>query len=158
MVRAFIRVALSLFCAGAFYIGWLAAFLLTTRADSSAAHTIRWLSAPVVTAAGFAVGIAISERFTNMRKVGFFCIFLWPLAGCAIGAGAVYWFGPMLIVFGMFTVGTASVIIREVVLHVAAIKGTASYHIENGDRVRPASCWYEGLPQTGTAVCPVWTR
>ena len=30
--------------------------------------------------------------------------------------------------------------------------------LEVGDRVRPVSCWYEGLPQTGTAVCPVWTR
>jgi hypothetical protein len=30
--------------------------------------------------------------------------------------------------------------------------------IQEGEEVRPVSCWYEGLPQTGTAVCLVWTR
>ncbi len=48
----------------------------------------------------------------------FFQIYIWPLIGCSIGAGAVYWFGPMLIVFGMFVVGTASVALREMVLEI----------------------------------------
>ena len=69
-----------------------------------------------------------------MRKTRFFHILLWPLSGCAVGAGVVYWFGPMLIVFGMFAAGTASVIIREVVLHATTIKRPTDYHIKNGDR------------------------
>ena len=132
MLKALIRVASSLLCAGAFYAAWLAAFLLTAEANGSVAYTIRWLSAPVVAAAGFAVGIVISERLTRARKTRFFRILPWPLVGCAIGAGAVYWFGPMLIVFGMFAAGAASVIIREVVLYTT--KNPTGYHTENGER------------------------
>ena len=117
--RPLVRVALALLCAGLFYVAWLAAFLLTTKADSAVANAIRWLSGPVVTAAGFAAGIAISERLTGAHKTPFLRIFLWPLVGCAVGAGAVYWFGPMLIVFGMFAAGWASVVIREVVIYIA---------------------------------------
>ena len=134
MWTVLIKTALSLLCAGVLYTGWLAAFLLTVGLDSSVAQVIRWLSAPAVTAAGFAAGAAIFERIAGVRKTKFFHILLWPLAGCAIGAGAVYWFGPMLIVFGMFAAGTASVIIREVVLHVSAIKSPTGYHIKNGER------------------------
>ena len=134
MLKALIRVASSLLCAGAFYAAWLAAFLLTAEANGSVTHAIRWLSAPVVTAAGFAVGIVISERLTRARKTRFFRILPWPLVGCAIGAGAVYWFGPMLIVFGMFAAGAASVIIREVMLHIKGIPNRAGCHTENGDR------------------------
>jgi hypothetical protein len=111
------RVGASLVCAGLSYGGWLAAFLLTSRLKSPIVQAIGWVLAPVATAAGFAAGIAISERLTSPRKSGFVRIFLWPLAGCVLGAGAVYWFGPMLIVFGMFAVGTASTILREVILH-----------------------------------------
>lgn len=35
-------------------------------------------------------------------------------AGCAIGGGIVWGFGPMLIVFGMFAIGTLSVVLHEV--------------------------------------------
>ena len=130
--RVLIKAALSLFCAGVLYTGWLAAFLLTAGLDSSVVQVIRWLSAPVVTAAGFAAGVAIFEHLTGVRKTWFFHILLWPLSGCAVGAGAVYWFGPMLIVFGMFAAGTASVIIREVVLYTT--KNPTGYHTENGAR------------------------
>jgi hypothetical protein len=44
---------------------------------------------------------------------------IWPLIGCSLGAAAVFWFGPMLIVFGMFVAGTASVVVREVLLQLA---------------------------------------
>ena len=49
------------------------------------------------------------------RKSKFLNIFKWSLIGCAIGAGAVVWFGPMLIVFGMFLVGMVSVALREII-------------------------------------------
>jgi hypothetical protein len=79
-------------------------------------EVVGWLSAPVATATGFATGIAIFEHLTGASKTRFFRLFKWPMIGCAIGAGAVYWFGPMLIVFGMFAAGTASVALREVML------------------------------------------
>ena len=106
---ALVRVTFSLLCAGVFYFIWLAVFLLAAKLDSCVVEAVLWLLAPVVTAAGFATGIVVFERPANIR------VFMWPLIGCAIGAGVVYWFGPMLIVFGMFAAGTASVALREVV-------------------------------------------
>ena len=66
---------------------------------------------------GFATGISIHEHVNQVRKVAFPSVLVWPLLGCAVGAVASYWRGPMLIVFGMFGVGTASVVLRELVLH-----------------------------------------
>jgi hypothetical protein len=36
----------------------------------------------------------------------------WPLIACVVGAVAVYWYGPMLIVFSMLSVGTISVFLQ----------------------------------------------
>ncbi len=77
-----------------------------------------WLSGPVVTAAGFAFGMTIGEYLTSVKRPRFWQTCLWPLLGCGVGAGALFWFGPMLIVFGMFLLGTASVVLRE------ALRGT----------------------------------
>ena len=89
---------------------------MTIDLDNKVVETVLWLMAPVATAAGFAAGIVILERVTGKSGTGFRRTLVWPLVGCAIGAGIVYWFGPMLIVFGMFVTGTASVVLREVVI------------------------------------------
>jgi hypothetical protein len=116
--RVFIRVILSVVFAGIFYTGWMAVAITALKSGSNSIvlKTIIWFAAPVVTATGFATGVAIFELFLVSRdKSKFLNIFKWSLIGCAIGAGAVVWFGPMLIVFGMFLFGTVSVAIREVV-------------------------------------------
>lgn len=113
--REFIKVVVSVICAGIFYYAWLIVFLTTTR-YGSVVEAINWLLAPAVTATGFATGIMIFERLTGAGKSGFLKVFVWPLIGCVIGAGAIYWFGPMLIVFGMFMLGTLAVVLREAVL------------------------------------------
>lgn len=114
--RVLARIACSLLGAGLFYAAWMALFLLTGSPDSPVVEAILWLLAPVMTAAGFALGIALFERLAGQNRTAFLHIFLWPLVGCAIGAGVVYWFGPMLIVFAMFAAGTASIALREVYL------------------------------------------
>lgn len=113
--RAMARVALSFLFAALFYAAWMSIFLLASDLDSSVVRAILWLLAPVVTAAGFASGIAILERRDKTSRSQFLQIYVWPLTGCAIGAGAVYWLGPMLIVFGMLAVGAVSVALREIV-------------------------------------------
>lgn len=113
--KALVRIAVSLLCAVVFYLVWMAAFLLTTGLESPAVETALWLLAPVVTAAGFATGIAVRERLAGKTRPSFLRVYPWPLLGCAIGTGLVYRFGPMLIVFGMLAAGTASVALREVV-------------------------------------------
>ena len=55
----------------------------------------------------------IFEMLPGTRKSKILDILKWPLIGCTIGAGVVYWFGPMLVVFGMFAAGTAGIVLRE---------------------------------------------
>ncbi|TET53379.1 MAG: hypothetical protein E3J64_03635 [Anaerolineales bacterium] len=109
-----IKVAVSLLCGGVCYAAWLVAFLLIDLSNGAIVEAVLWLLAPVVTAAGFATGVLLHARLTKTSEAGFFRVALWPLIGCAAGAAAVYWFGPMLIVFSMLAAGTASVMLREV--------------------------------------------
>ena len=113
----FVRVMISVVFAGIFYVGWLAVAVPVLKSGPLFARALCWLSAPAVTGAGFAVGIAIFELLPGTRKSRPRDIILWPLAGCAIGAAVVFPFGPMLIVFSMLVAGTASVTIREYILH-----------------------------------------
>jgi hypothetical protein len=113
--RLLARVITSLLCGGVFYFAWMAVFFLATGLDGPAVEVVLWLLAPVVTATGFATGIVTFDRLTSANEKGFLRVFTWPLIGCAIGAGVAYWFGPMLIVFGMFVAGAASIALREVV-------------------------------------------
>jgi hypothetical protein len=107
------RVGLSVVGAGVFYVLWLAAFLKAQEMGNPALIVAGWLSAPVVTAAGFAAGTAIIEPLAGSRWAGFFHILAWPLVACVVGAATVYPFGAMLIVFGMFAAGTAAMVLRE---------------------------------------------
>jgi hypothetical protein len=118
LLGLFGRVVSSLVFAGIFYTGWMAVAIAVYKSglDSFALKVLVWLSPPVVTAAGFAVGVAIFELLPHTRKSKFGNIFRWSLIGCAIGAGIVVWFGPMLIVFGMFALGTASVALRDLMI------------------------------------------
>jgi len=120
--RLLAKVVVSLLFGGIFYVVCLGAFIQVSRMDNAPLKVIGWLLAPVITAAGFATGIVIYEVLSRARRTGFFRIFPWPLIGCAAGAGAVYWFGPMLIVFGMFVAGTASVALREFILSLKKTK------------------------------------
>jgi len=114
--RVFVKVAISVVFGGFFYFFWLAAFLLVDIPDSSVLKFFFWILTPIITALGFAAGIVIYERIASKYRGKLLNIFIWPLIGCSIGAGVVYWFGPMLIVFGMFVAGTVSITLREVVL------------------------------------------
>jgi len=110
------RVAVSLVGGGAAYTCCLAAFLLFGRSSGPAVQAILWLAMPVVTAAGFAAGVTLWDRLSGTRTTRFIRVFAWPLVGCAVGAGVVYPFGPMLIVFGMFLGGPGSILLRELLL------------------------------------------
>jgi hypothetical protein len=111
-----LKIASSVLCAAALYLLWMGAFIVLSERTGPVIRGVLWVLAPVVTAAGFALGVAAAERLLRSRSGSFARIFPWPLAGCAVGAAAVYWYGPMLIVFGMFLLGTASVVLRQVLL------------------------------------------
>ncbi len=105
--------ALSFAIAGLFFLCWLAVFIPAFKTGIVGLKMVGWLSAPLVTGLGFATGLWIGERVLRTKTSGFLNVLVWPLVGCSIGAAAVFWFGPMLIVFGMFAAGAASVVLRE---------------------------------------------
>jgi hypothetical protein len=111
----FVRTIISVIFAGIFYTGWMAIAIPVLKSGPVFARVLCWLSAPVVTASGFAAGIAIFELLPGTRKSKPRDIILWPLAGCIIGAAVVFFFGPMLIVFAMFALGTAGILTKEIV-------------------------------------------
>lgn len=117
LLGVLIRVALSGIFAAIFYIAWLA-ILLSTHESGFGGWPVMaalWILAPILTGLGFAVGPTIFELFPATDKSSFWETYKWCLAGCAIGAAVVCVFGPMLIVFGMFTAGTITVILHETV-------------------------------------------
>lgn len=111
----FVRVIISVAFAGIFYVGWMAVAIPLIKSGPLFAKALCWLSAPVVTGIGFTSGLAIFELLPGTRKSKFRDIVLWTLAGCTIGAAVVFIFGPMLIVFSMFALGTASILAKEIV-------------------------------------------
>jgi hypothetical protein len=112
--RILAKVSLSLLLGGIAYLAWMATFIFVSKKNIPIVETPLWLLAPVVTAIGFTLGIMIIERPINPSVRGFLHIYWWPLIGCALGALAVYWYGPMLIVFSMLLTGELSIIVREV--------------------------------------------
>jgi hypothetical protein len=105
-----LKTTVSLLLGGGCYSVWLAVFLLAVKSENSVAQGALFFLAPLVTAAGFAAGIALFERRGGIDTLR---TFVWPLIGCVVGSVSVYWWGPMLIVFTMLAGGTLSVIIRE---------------------------------------------
>jgi hypothetical protein len=72
------------------------------------------LTAPVVTAAGFGLGMLVAERLTQRRQSGFCGAYLWSLVGGPIGTVALFPLGGMMAGFGLFVLGTAALLIQEV--------------------------------------------
>ncbi len=112
---SFLRIFSSAVVAGFFYVLWMAVMIFAFKSGSGIfIKGVLWIIAPFATAAGFAIGIGLFDLVAKRSGSTFFNIYKWPLAGCAVGAIIVAPFGPMLIVFGMFGLGTLSVILREV--------------------------------------------
>lgn len=117
MIASIVRVAASVLSGGIVYSVWLAAVLATMRRPTAPLPLALVLTAPIVTAAGFALGALLGDLLTNRSRRRFKPAYLWQLAACAAGALAVYPFGPMLIVFGMLAAGTAVAVTAEVRSH-----------------------------------------
>jgi hypothetical protein len=113
-IRSILIVALSAMGGILGYLLWMAIAIPATRAGNDLLATALWILSPFLTALGFAIGATVAERKIRGGGSKFVQIYIWPLAGCAIGAVSTYVFGPMLIVFGMLLLGTASIALREI--------------------------------------------
>ncbi len=116
LLKPLALVSVSILVAGVFHIGWLAAFIPAAKSGVMLLKIFGWISAPIVTTLGYAVGLFVGERLLNQRKTNFLRVFVWPLVGCSLGAVALSWLGPMWIGIGIFVGGAASAVFREVKL------------------------------------------
>ncbi|MDY0087501.1 MAG: hypothetical protein RBS78_02980 [Coriobacteriia bacterium] len=110
-MRALIRISAAVLGAGVAYGAWLSLVLLITPRPGPAPIAY-FMPAPFATALGFLAGTLIVDRLSSRPPSGLLRAYLWPLTGCVIGALVSYPFGPMLIVFGMFGLGTVAVAIE----------------------------------------------
>jgi hypothetical protein len=93
---------------------WLVAVLIRMPRPPVPPSFAVTLTAPVVAAAGFGFGMLVVERLTQRRQSGFRGAFVWSLVGGTIGTLAMFPFGGMMAGFGLFGLGTAALLIREV--------------------------------------------
>ena len=115
LINSFLRIFNSVVFAGFFYIFWMAVAITAFKSGyGKIIMGLLWIIAPFATAAGFTIGIGLVDFAVKRSRQNFFNIYKWPLVGCITGAALVLPFGPMLIVFGMFGLGTLSVILREI--------------------------------------------
>jgi len=113
----FAKTILSLIFGAIFYTGWLAVAIPVLKGSAPVAvKAICWLSAPVVTALGFALGVTCFELLPGTRKTKFLSTLKWTLTTCCAAAAAVAIFGPMLIVFAMLTATPIAIAIRELLI------------------------------------------
>jgi hypothetical protein len=113
LLKPLALVVVSVLVAGVFHIGWLAAFIPAAKSGVTVLKILGWVSAPPVTALGYAAGLWIGERSLTQRKTDFLRIFVWPLVGCTLGAVSLCWVGPMWVGIGTFVGGAVSVVLRE---------------------------------------------
>ena len=116
MLKGFVRVLGSLLGGILMFAIWLVAVLARMPRPPAPPSFAVTLTAPVVTAVGFGLGMLVSERLTGRRHDGFRGAFLWALAGGTIGTAGMFPLGGMMAGFGLFGLGTTAVIIREVSL------------------------------------------
>lgn len=111
-----LKVIVSISFALIFYFIWVnvSGFAFTF---GKVGYIIQELSDPLLTAIGFATGIAIYERLAKIPKTKFLRILLWPLIGCAIGAGVTFRFAPGWLVLGMLAIGAESIVLREAAIN-----------------------------------------
>ncbi|MDH4241087.1 MAG: hypothetical protein OEW48_16130 [Phycisphaerae bacterium] len=109
------RFVVSVLFGAAFYVAWMALFLVCSGYCSPLFRGLLWILAPVITGLGFFAGAALYIRLRRLTHPPFLHIYLYPLTGCSIGAAVVFPFGPMLIVFGMCLLGSLSILLFEFV-------------------------------------------
>ena len=114
MLSALFRVLGSLLGGVIMFAVWLIAVLARMPRPPVPPSFAVTLTAPVVTAAGFGLGMLVAERLTQRRQGGVRGAFLWSLAGGTVGTLVMFPFGGMLVGFGLFGLGTAALLIREV--------------------------------------------
>ena len=122
MLSACFRMLMALVGGVMAFAVWLIAVLIRMPRPPVPPSLAVTLTAPVVIAAGFGLGMLAGERLTKRRQGGFRSAYLWSWAGGTVGALTMFPFGGMMAGFGLLALGTAALLVRELLwqLHPAS--------------------------------------
>jgi hypothetical protein len=111
--RSAVRVVIAALVGAAFHAAWVVLFIFAASRDAPGfVRGVLWLIVPVVTATGFALGLALLPRREPEPGTDFTRAFLTALSGCAIGGVVMSPIGPMFVGLGVLGGGTVAVAIR----------------------------------------------
>jgi hypothetical protein len=108
-----VRLATAALLGGAFHAAWVALFIFAvSQGAPGVLRATLWLTAPVVTAAGFGLGLTLSRHHEPDPRTRFGRAFVAVLSGCAIGAVVMSPIGPMFVGLGVFGGGLVAAAVR----------------------------------------------
>jgi hypothetical protein len=106
MRRFAIRFTIAVVLGGMLHVAWVTLVILgRSLGASGTARDALWLAGPIVTAAGYATGLAIRVRGASTVKRRFLQVFVVVLIGCAFGAIVGRPLGPMFVGLGALAAG-----------------------------------------------------
>lgn len=110
-----VRVTSAVVVGAVFHAAWVASFIfIASQGASGIVRAMLWLTAPVVTAAGFGFGLTLAQRRDPESRIGFTRAFVTALSGCTIGALVMSPIGPMFVGLGVLSGGALAVVMWTV--------------------------------------------
>ena len=117
LINSATRILFSYAGAAVLHFIWLVTFIaIGGKPPRGFIGGLLWCLAPIVTATGFSYGVVFYDLIAFKIRHTLLSVLLWPLVGCAVGAAAVFPFGPMFIGVAMFILGGFTVFLREAYL------------------------------------------
>jgi hypothetical protein len=106
MRRCAIRLAIAAVLGGMLHVVWVTLVILGGSLGASGiVRGALWLAGPIMTAAGYAAGLAIRVRGAPTVERRFSHVFVVVLIGCAVGAIVGRPIGPMFFGLGVLAAG-----------------------------------------------------
>jgi hypothetical protein len=106
-----VRLAVALPIGVLFHVGWVAMFILgASLGAAGVARGALWACAPIMTATGFATGLAVPLRGAIRLEPTFWRLLTLELIGCTVGAIAGAPVGPMFAGLGGLAGGASCVL------------------------------------------------
>jgi hypothetical protein len=112
-IAALVRLGASIIGGTLAFAVWLIVLLSRMPRPPVPPSYLVTLTAALVTAAGFGIGMLLGERITGCRRSTLRSLYPWCLAGCAGGASLMFPFGGMMAGFGLLGLGATAILAWE---------------------------------------------
>lgn len=113
--RSGVRFTVAVLVGLGFHVMWAVLYIFSaSHGASGGLRGLLWCVAPIITAAGYGLGLTLLPRLQPQPRTGFARAFVAALAGCVIGAVIGSPIGPMFVGFGILGGGAMAVAVRVV--------------------------------------------